>query len=106
MSVGRPWVAQRVWADTEDCRRGAVKRLQQVGQLADTLLDEHVAAARDERDASRVVAAVLEPAQALEQDGRRFTRADVADDSAHVSCPCPVRESIYVLAVDPERTLV
>jgi hypothetical protein len=34
-------------------------------------------------DAGRVVAAVFEPPKALEQERRRFSRARVADDSAH-----------------------
>src|SRR5215475_1703964 len=37
-----------------------------------------------QRDPGRVVAAVLEPAQTLEQERLRLPRPDVADDSAHV----------------------
>ena len=31
----------------------------------------------------RVISAVFEPAQALDEDGRAILRTDVADDSAH-----------------------
>src|SRR5436190_823896 len=40
-----------------------------------------------DRDAGRVVAAILQPMQAFEQDGRRLTLADVADDAAHEASP-------------------
>jgi hypothetical protein len=36
-----------------------------------------------DRDASRVVAAILEPMQAFQQYGGRLTPADIADDSTH-----------------------
>ena len=37
-----------------------------------------------QRDAGRVVAAVLEPAQPFDQDRQHGTRPDVADDAAHI----------------------
>ena len=39
-------------------------------------------------DAGRVVAAVFEAAQALDDDGNDFLWADVTDDSAHVAILC------------------
>jgi len=38
-----------------------------------------------DRDAGRVVTAILQPPQPFDQDGQDFLVADVADDSAHVS---------------------
>ena len=38
----------------------------------------------DDRDARRVVAAVLEPAQPVDEDGHDLLRTDVADDAAHI----------------------
>ena len=42
-----------------------------------------------QRDPGRVVAAVLETLQALEQEGLALTRPDVSDDSAHSNPPFP-----------------
>ena len=86
VSDGRPWVAQRVWPmpsgaghrrglgaaarGCRACRRSAAPRCGRPSQ---------------DRDARRVVAAVLEPVQPLRKDGARFTLADVADDAAHGS---------------------
>ena len=61
------------------------KSRSQVLELAGALLDEHLAAGRDQGDAGRVVAAVLKPGEALQQDGRRLARPNVADDSTHSS---------------------
>ena len=36
-----------------------------------------------DRDARRVVAAIFEPAQPVDQDGNDVLRSDVSDDSAH-----------------------
>jgi len=65
-------------------RRVTVQMLGQVGELAGLLLDEDLAALGEDGDPGRVVSAVLEAPEALEQDGRRVTRADVPDDAAHV----------------------
>ena len=66
------------------CRRVAVEVIGQVGQLAGLLLDEELAGAGQHGDAGRVVAAVLEAPQALEQDRGGITRPDVPDDAAHM----------------------
>ena len=55
----------------------------QVGQLAGPLLDEEVAVLVDERDAGRIVAAVFETLQTLDEDRSRLTWSGVADDAAH-----------------------
>ena len=64
-------------------RRPIPERHLEVGELAGLLLDEQVARLIDERDPGRVVAPVFEPLQALDEDGPRLTRADIADDAAH-----------------------
>ena len=86
-SVGRPCVAQRVWPMPVDAGgRRAVQLLDEVGELARDAVDGE-APVRERRDARRVVAAVFEPLQALEQQRRRLPRTDVADDSAHGVMP-------------------
>ena len=69
-SFGRPCVAQRVWARPMAAEgvtsSSAVRRFE---QLAGALLHEEVAVGGDEGDARRVIAAVFEALQALEQDG-------------------------------------
>ena len=70
-------------ADAERARRhDSVELLLQHGELAGRLHDLEAVAVHH-RDARRVVAAVLEPAQPLEQQSRRLAGADVADDAAH-----------------------
>ena len=83
-SFGRPWVAQRVWArPIAACGRPVGDRRLEVGQLAGPLLDEQVAGVVDQRDPGRVVAAVLEALEALDEDGPGLARSRVADDAAH-----------------------
>ena len=72
-------------ADAHRAGRGAL-RLDlegEVGDLVRVLDGADVTGRVDDRDAGGVVAAVLEPAQAVEQDWRRGTGAGVADDAAH-----------------------
>ena len=54
----------------------------EVRQLAGAAPQVDRAVAHD-RDARRVVAAVLEPPQPVDEDRDDVLRADVADDSAH-----------------------
>ena len=66
-------------------QRGVLQRLAQVGQLAGPLAGHDLVVA-DEGHARRVVAAVLEPAEALHHDVQGLVaglRADVSDDSTH-----------------------
>src|SRR3989454_8403556 len=58
-------------------------RRAEVGELAGLLLDEEVAVLVDEGDPGRVVAAVLESPQALDEDGPGLPGTGVSDDSAH-----------------------
>ena len=55
----------------------------EVDQLAGALLDEQVAGIVHERDPGRVVATVLEPFEALDEDRTRLPGPGVADDAAH-----------------------
>ena len=56
----------------------------EIGELAGAA--PHVdAVAVDDGNARRVVAAILEPPQPLDQDGDDGLVADVADDAAHIS---------------------
>ena len=83
-SVGRPCVAQRVWprpylpliGDLGDDGF-------EVGQLAGAAPDVE-AVAVDDGDARRVVAAIFEAAQSLDEDWDDRLVADVSDDSAHI----------------------
>ena len=87
-SVGPPWVAQRVCPMPVRGRRAAARAsiaASEVGQLAGALAGGDVVAV-DEGDAGRVVAAVLQPGQALHHDVERLAvdvRPDVTHDSAH-----------------------
>ena len=64
------------------------QHLLQVGQLAGLLLGQQLAVA-DDRDAGRVVAAVLQPPQSVEHDAERRARAGVTHDSTHGPQPNP-----------------
>ncbi len=68
----------------------------EVDQLAGPLLDEQVAGVVHERDARRIVAAVLEPLEALDQDRARLPRAGVADDAAHTVTSSARADSVQV----------
>ena len=84
MSLGAPWVAQRVCPmPVVDGGSGlSSMRLLEVGQLAGPLVRDDRAAV-DEGDAGGVVAAVLQTAQALDDDVACLLVADVPHDSAH-----------------------
>ena len=82
-SLGRPCVAQRVCPmPVVPGERALRERRLEVRELADGA-DDLDAARPCAREARGVVAAVLEAAQPLDEDGRALLRADVADDSAH-----------------------
>ena len=61
----------------------------EVDELAGFLLHEHPAVLADERDPRRVVAAVLEPRQAFDQDGAGLAGSGVTDDAAHAASGSP-----------------
>ena len=82
-AVGRP---ARV-ADPERSRHGLAREdLLEVLELARAAADVEVAVAHD-GDPGRVVAAVLELSEALDEDLRHGLGADVSDDAAHVRDP-------------------
>ena len=64
------------------------RRVLQVLEVADRA-DVVEPVVLEERDAGRVVAAVLEPLEALEQERLALPAADVSDDSAHLKPPFP-----------------
>ena len=86
-SVGLPWVAHRVWPrPVLPARLAAIglgQRRLQVGQPARAARDGQAAVTVEQRDARRVVAAVLHPAQRVDDDVAGRTLPDVADDSTH-----------------------
>ncbi len=61
----------------------ALQCLTEVGQPAGAAVHRHLAGAVENRDAGRVVTAVLHPAQGLDHHVAGRTGSDVADDSAH-----------------------
>ncbi len=79
-AMGRP---TRVGQADGRVGRSVGDRRLQVGELAGLLLDEEIAGVVDERDAGRVVAAVLEPPQAFDEDRSRRSRTSVTNDAAH-----------------------
>ena len=121
-SVGRPWVAQRVWpmpklaetegathgpqlaetegagrgpklADTEGAGDGAGgEGGLEVAELAGSATEFEALGTAGDSDAGGIVAAVLQAAQALDDDGHGGIRTDVADDSAHGNSLDAVRE--------------
>ena len=89
-SVGPPWVAQRVWpmaaVDSGSGRRSSSST--RFASLPAFFAVASVPVGADERDAGRVVPAVLEPPQALQHHVQGavagYLATDVADDSTHV----------------------
>jgi hypothetical protein len=83
-SFGRPWVAHLVCArPIVACGRPVRDRVLEVRELARLLLDEQVSLLVDEGDPGGVVAPVLQPAEALDEDRSRLAGTGVADDAAH-----------------------
>ena len=79
-AVGRPAGVP----DADLAREPLRQRLVQVAHPAGLLGDLDAAGLPEHGDAGRVVAAVLEPAEPLEQQRRCLLAADVSDDPAHV----------------------
>src|SRR6185503_15164949 len=69
--------------------RPRLKRAREVIQLADGPNDLDLRSVVN-REAGRVVAAVLELSETFEQDRRRLARAHVTNDSTHACCPNPI----------------
>ena len=74
---------RRVWRPVGDGRL-------EVGQLAGALLDEQVARIVDEGDPGRVVAAVLQPFEAFDEDGAGLPGTGIPDDAAHSGVEPPL----------------
>ena len=82
-SVGRPWVAQRVWPmPVWPFERLLQQPAFEVAQLALGAAALQVAVL-DGGDAGRVIAAVLEPAQRIHEIGGDGLLPDDSDDAAH-----------------------
>ena len=86
-SVGRPWVAHRVWpmpgAADERRRIGLRERLLEVRQPARAPAHRHSTVAVQNRETRRVVTAVFHPAERVDHDVTGGAVPDVADDSTH-----------------------
>ena len=84
-SVGRPCVAQRVCPMPYTPASGSASQHLLEGDSLPALRRTSTAPSLDDRDAGRIVAAVFEPPQPLDQDRHDLLCPDVADDSAHVT---------------------
>ena len=82
-----------------DARRDGVAQVLEVADRADRV--DRVAG--DHRDAGRVVAAVLQAGEALEQQVLDGTLAYVADDAAHGRVPFSLRDTTGPLGAAPGR---
>ena len=85
-SVGPPWVAQRVWpipVDPVQRDLAGVDVVLEIGQHAGLLRGVQAACTVQDGDAGGVVPAVLQPAQAFEDQRERLTGTGVSDDATH-----------------------
>ena len=83
-SVGRPWVAQRVWPMPKVPSMGlSAMTSSRLTELAGGAAELEAVGAAGYGDAGGVVAAVLEAAQTFNDDGDDRLRANVSDDSTH-----------------------
>ena len=83
LSVGRPWVAQRVWPmPIVPLQRLAVQLGFEIAQLAFGAPARQLAAFQ-RRDAGGIVAAIFEPLERIDQLRRDRLAAENADNSAH-----------------------
>ena len=81
-AVGRPaGVGKADRSVRRPIRDGGLK----IGELARLLLDEQLAVLVDQGDPGRIVATVLEPLEALDQDRAGFPGSRIPDDSTHVA---------------------
>ena len=85
-SFGRPWVAQRVWArPIAACGVRSAIAVWRLASLPALFSTNRSPSSSTRAMPGRVVAAVLEPPQALDEDRPRLAGPRVADDSAHAS---------------------
>ena len=84
VSLGWPWVAQRVWPMPTPAFSGSLAHLGvEVGQLARRAQALQLAAFQ-QGDAGRIIAAVFQPLQRLHQAGGRRLVAEDTDNAAHM----------------------
>ena len=84
--VTRPWVAQRVWPTPEvalEARRCGPPTASRRCLRLPTAWTESISPSVHQREAGRVVAAVLEPLESGQDQVEAAAAAGVADDSAH-----------------------
>ena len=85
-SFGRPWVAQRVWArPIAACGVRSAMAVWRLASLPARFSTKRSPCLVDQGDPGRVVAAVLEAPEALDEDRARLPGARVPDDAAHVA---------------------
>jgi len=87
--VGRPWVAQRLFAQLG----------LEVAELADFAPELQLAVA-DHGDAGGIVAPVLQPLEAFDQDLTRLETSQVADDSTHAGRSLLSEKPVAVKALE------
>ena len=89
MSVGAPWVAQRVWPmPTRPARRFGSESAR-VAELAGATVHLHGSGGSDDRDARGVIAAVLDLAEPSHENRNARLTADVANDPTHETSSYP-----------------
>ena len=89
-SVGRPWRGPARVADAVIARDRARPRCTSSRfDSLPALRRRSTCAVAHDRHARRIVAAVLEPPQAVDEHRHDFFRPDVSDDAAHSSVPNP-----------------
>src|SRR3972149_4973201 len=84
-SLGLPWVAQRVWP-IPSCplgQRSAMDEARGSSLPARLLVEGEPAVLLQDGDPSAVVAAVLQPSQAVDEDWARGAGTHVSHDSTH-----------------------
>ena len=82
-SIGLPWVAQRVWPmPVSPMQRLALEPLLEIAQLAFGAPPAELAVL-DGGDAGRIVAAIFQPLQRVDQLFSNRTFAEDANDAAH-----------------------
>jgi hypothetical protein len=82
-AVGGPAGVTETGLTGQDVGIRALEDLTEVGQAARLAVHAHPAAAVQQRDAGRVIAAIFHPVQCIDHDAAGRTLPYVADDSAH-----------------------
>ena len=83
VSVGRPWVAQRVWPRPRGAGKGLLSdQFLELAEFAFLAADMDLALVKD-RQAGRIVTPVFETLQAVHQNFDHVPLTDITNDSAH-----------------------